>query len=64
MFGPGGQVLLDKMILEGIYGLKVESLRDLLELYNRELTMVEREIRCSKTTADTRPSRPSAGSGR
>jgi transposase len=45
MFGPGGQVLLDKMSFEGVYGLRVESLRDLLEIYNRELTMVEREMR-------------------
>jgi transposase len=45
MFGPGGQVLLDQMTFEGVYGLRVESLRDLLEIYNRELTMVEREMR-------------------
>ena len=45
MFGPGGQVLLDKMSFEGVYGLRVESLRDLLEVYNRELAMVEREMR-------------------
>jgi len=45
MFGPTGQVLLDKMCFEGVYGLRVESLRDLLEIYDRELTMVEREMR-------------------
>jgi len=45
MFGPGGQVLLDKMPFEGVYGLRVESLRDLLEIYDRELAMVEREMR-------------------
>jgi transposase len=45
MFGPGGQVLLDKMPFEGVYALRVESLRDLLEIYDRELAMVEREMR-------------------
>jgi transposase len=45
MFGPGGQVLLDQMTFEGVYGLRVESLRDLLEIYDRELKMVEREMR-------------------
>ena len=45
MFGPGGQVLLDQMSFEGVYALRVESLRDLLEIYDRELTMVERHMR-------------------
>lgn len=45
MFGPDGQVLLDKMPFEGVYGLRVESLRDLLEIYDRELAMVERDMR-------------------
>lgn len=44
MFGPTGQVLLDQMDFPGPYGLRVESLRDLLEIYDRELAMVEREI--------------------
>ena len=44
MFGPGGQKLLDAMDFPGPYGLRVESLRDLLEIYDRELAMVEREI--------------------
>jgi transposase len=44
MFGPGGQKLLDAMEFPGPYGLRVESLRDLLEIYDRELAMVEREI--------------------
>ena len=44
MFGPSGQRLLDEMEFPGPYGLRVESLRDLLEIYDRELTMVEREI--------------------
>jgi transposase len=45
MFGPSGQALIDQMPFEGVYGLRVESLRDLLELYERELNMVEREMR-------------------
>ena len=44
MFGPTGQVLLDEMDFPGPYGLRVESLRDLLEIYDREIAMVEREI--------------------
>jgi transposase len=44
MFGVGGQVLLDEMDFPGPYGLRVESLRDLLELYERELVMVERNL--------------------
>jgi transposase len=45
MFGPGGQKLLDTMPFDGVYGLRVESLRDLLEVYDRELALVEREMR-------------------
>lgn len=45
MFGPTGQSLIDKMPFEGVYALRVESLRDLLEIYDRELAMVEREMR-------------------
>ncbi len=44
MFGPGGQVLLDKMDFPGPYGLRVESLGDLLEVFDREIAMVERHI--------------------
>jgi transposase len=45
MFGPGGQALIDEMPFEGVYALRVESLRDLLEIYDRELAMAEREMR-------------------
>ncbi len=44
MFGPSGQRLLDEMDFPGPYGLRVESLRDLLELFEREIALVEREI--------------------
>jgi hypothetical protein len=45
MFGPTGQVLLDDMAFDGAYGIRVESLRDLLEIYDRELAVVERALR-------------------
>jgi transposase len=44
MFGPTGQVLLDAMPFEGAYAVRVESLRDLLEIYERELALVERAL--------------------
>ena len=65
MFGPSGQKLMDEMDFPGPYGLRVESLRDLLEIYDRELAMVEREMPAgSRTTLATKPSRPCMGSGR
>jgi transposase len=45
MFTLQGQRLLDEMDFPGPYGLRVESLRDLLEIYDRELVMVERRLR-------------------
>jgi transposase len=44
MFGPTGQALLDAMPFEGAYATRVGSLRGLLEVYERELIMVEREL--------------------
>ena len=44
MFGPGGQKLLDDMDFGGAYATRVESLRDLIALYDRELAMVERQL--------------------
>ena len=44
MFGPGGQRLLDEMPLDRVYAVRVESLRDLIEIYDREVAMLEREI--------------------
>jgi transposase len=41
MFGPEGQRALDEMPFSGVYAMRVESLRDLLEIYERELRMVE-----------------------
>jgi transposase len=44
MFGPGGQVQLDEMGLARNYRVRVESLRDLIEVYDREIGMLERDI--------------------
>ena len=44
MFGPKGQQLLDAMELADAYLVRVESLRDLIEVYDREVTMLERRI--------------------
>ena len=44
MFGPGGQAQLDEMALGDNYTIRVESLRDLIELYDREIGMLERHI--------------------
>jgi len=44
MFGPGGQELLARMPFEGAYKLRVESLRGLLEVFDREVAVVEAEI--------------------
>jgi transposase len=44
MFGPAGQKLLDEMPFDGVYGIRIESLRDLLEVFDREVALIEREI--------------------
>jgi transposase len=44
MFGPGGQRHLNEMQLADAYAVRVESLRDLIEVYDREVTMLERKI--------------------
>src|SRR3954468_2593187 len=44
MFGPKGQALLDAMELADAYQVRVESLRDLIEVYDREVAMLERRI--------------------
>ena len=44
MFGPSGQHQLDELQLEHGYTVRVESLRDLIEIYDREVVMLEREI--------------------
>ena len=44
MFGPKGQHLLDAMELADAYLVRVESLRDLIEVYDREVAMLEGRI--------------------
>jgi transposase len=44
MFGPAGQRLLDEMELAHAYTVRVESLRELIEVYDREVVMLERKI--------------------
>jgi transposase len=44
MFTLQGQRLLDEMDLPGPYALRVESLRDLLEIYDREVATIERRL--------------------
>jgi transposase len=44
MFGPAGQVQLDEMGLDRPYRMRVESLRELIEVYNAEIVRLEREI--------------------
>lgn len=44
MFGLGGNAQLDALELPMAYSLRLESLRDLIELYGREVTILDRRI--------------------
>jgi transposase len=44
MFCRAGQRELDRMELGDVYVVRVESLRDLIEIYDREVAMLERKI--------------------
>jgi transposase len=44
MFGPGGHAQLEAMALGDNYRTRVESLLDLIEVYDREVAMLERQI--------------------
>ncbi len=44
LFGVAGNGLLDTVPLADAYAVRLESLRDLLEIYDRELTMLDRKI--------------------
>jgi transposase len=44
MFGPGGNAQLDSMQLAASYATRVESLRDAIGHYDREVVMLERRI--------------------
>jgi len=45
MFSAAGNRQLDEMALGDAYTIRVESLRDLIEVYDREVAMLERKIR-------------------
>jgi hypothetical protein len=45
MFCESGNAQLDEMALGDAYTIRVESLRDLIELSDREVAMLERKIR-------------------
>ncbi len=64
MWGPGGAAQLDALELPDAYTNRLEVLRDLISVYDREIrawtaTSTWRYV----TTAATRPSRPSTGWG-
>ena len=44
MWGPTGTAQLDHLELPKAYTIRIESLRDLLEVYDREITMLDGEI--------------------
>jgi len=44
LFGTRGQRLLDEIVLGEAYRIRVESLRDLIELVDREIAMLESQI--------------------
>ena len=44
MFGPAGNAQLDAMPLSDSYAVRLESLRDLIGIYDREVAMLERRI--------------------
>jgi len=44
MFGPGGSAQLDALRLPDGYTNRIGSLRDLIAFFDREVTMIEREI--------------------
>jgi transposase len=44
LFGTAGRRLLDQVLLGRAYMIRVESLRDLIEVYDGEVTMLDREL--------------------
>ncbi len=45
MFGPAGQKALDEMTLGRAYAIRMESLRDLIEAYDAQVSMLEHNRR-------------------
>jgi transposase len=44
MFGPAGQRFLDEVPFDRAYALRVESLRELVDALDKEVTLFEREV--------------------
>jgi transposase len=44
LFGPAGQRFLDSVPFDRAYALRVESLRELIDAFDKEVTMFEREV--------------------
>ena len=61
LFGVTGTALLDTVDLGSGFAIRVESLRDLIELIDREVTMLDREIH-KRLRADPRSHRGSDAS--
>lgn len=65
MFGPGGQVLLDKMPLDQPYRYRVGSLRHLIEVFDDEIDIAEsqahKRLARHRATGRSRPSTAWAG---
>ena len=69
MFGPGGTAQLDALELPMAYELRLESLRDLIELYGREIQILDRRIHARLRDHPRVPGHPGhprrrAGAGR
>lgn len=44
LWGPAGARFLDEVEVADAYGIRIESLRDLIEVYDREIAMLDRHI--------------------
>ena len=64
MFGPQASQLLDEMELADAYTVRVESLRDLIEVYDREVAMLERRDPRAVARRSRLPGDPGARRGR
>jgi hypothetical protein len=66
LFGVGGQRLLDEVELAKAYRIRVESLRDLIELCDREIAMLEKggcPVLRRRPRLPRRPDHPRGGPG-
>ena len=60
LWGPTGSAQLDHLELPDAYAIRVDSLRDLVEIYDREVATVDApSTAASPITPATKPSRPS-----